>query len=102
MNKTIKEAQEFVKNFSEDRNWQRPPTEVLIHLMEELGEVARNVLNMKNYGGKHDTNAKENMEEELGDVLWLLLKLSNEVKIDLEKSFEKVIEKNSEKYPLNK
>ncbi len=49
--KTIRKMQDYVNNFVREREWQTPPSDILTHIVEELGEVARNVLHMKNYGG---------------------------------------------------
>lgn len=99
-NKTLKEVQEQVKEFVAERNWETPASDILIHMIEELGEVARNVLKMKNYGGQHTTiNLENNMDEELADVFYLLLKLANESNINLGIAFGKKMEKNSKRFP---
>lgn len=99
--RTVEDAQVFVKQFVEQRNWQTPPSDILIHLVEELGEVARNVLILKNYGGQHVEGAKKmNMDEELADVLYLLLKLANECNVNLALAFESKMTKNAQRFPV--
>lgn len=101
--KNVRELQTYVKNFVDERNWQTPASDILIHMMEEMGEVARNVLKMKNYGGQHTADSDHNMPEELADVFYLLLKLANESKVDLVDAFSKKMEKNSKRFPpINK
>ena len=95
----IKEAQDLVDKFVKERNWQTPPSDILVHMMEEMGEVARNVLKMKNYGGQHTADSDNNMPEELADVFYLLLKLANESNVDLVDAFSKKMEKNSKRFP---
>lgn len=97
--KNLRELQVYVKNFVDERNWQTPASDILIHMVEELGEVARNVLKMKNYGGQHTADSDHNMHEELADVFYLLLKLANESKVDLVDAFSKKMEKNSKRFP---
>ena len=97
--KNLRELQFYVKKFVDERNWQTPASDVLIHMVEELGEVARNVLKMKNYGGQHTSDANHNMGEELADVFYLLLKLSNESNVDLVEAFSQKMEKNSKRFP---
>ena len=101
--KNLRELQIYVKNFVNERNWQTPASDILIHMVEELGEVARNVLKMKNYGGQHTSDSENNMNEELADVFYLLLKLSNESNVDLIEAFRQKMEKNSKRFPpINK
>lgn len=97
--KTIKELQEEVNAFVNERKWQTPIDDILIHIVEELGEVARNVLRMKNYGGQHTSDKENNMDEELADLLYLLLKMGNECKVDLGKAFDSKMEKNAKRFP---
>lgn len=97
--RTVEAAQVFVKNFVDERNWHTSASDILIHMVEELGEVARNVLKMKNYGGRHTSESENNMDEELADVFYLLLKLANEANVDLGSAFEAKMEKNSRRFP---
>ena len=69
-------------------------------MLEEMGEVARNVLKMKNYGGQHTSNSDQNMDEELADVLYLLLKLANESNVDINAAFQTKMEKNIKRFPI--
>ena len=102
VSKTILEAQTEVKEFVKERNWQTPASDILIHMTEELGEIARNILKMKNYGGQHTSDGGDNMKEELADLFYLLLKLANETNIDLTKAFEEKMEKNAKRFPPDK
>jgi len=101
-NETLKELQEIIKIFVEERDWKRPSSDTLIHLIEEIGEVGRNILIMKDYGGSHTKDKPTNLEEELADVLYLLLKLANENDVDLQNALLTKIEKIREKFPPNK
>ena len=98
--KTIKELQEYVNAFVNDREWQTPAGDILIHIVEELGEVARNVLHIKNYGGQHTNDKENNMDEELADLLYLLLKMSNACDVNLGKAFTSKMEKNAKRFPV--
>lgn len=55
---------------------------------------------MKNYGGQHLSNSEINIDEELGDILYLILKLSNQTNINLEEAFLKKLKKIRSKYPI--
>lgn len=95
---TIKEAQEKVyKHLVEIGyiNIEKTPIEAFVHLIEEIGEVARNLLHLQ---GKRKqlkyTTEPNNIEDEIADILWQLLKLSSYLKIDLETAFNKKYQKN--------
>jgi len=75
---TICDAQEKVKEFVRDKNWKVDSSEIFNHLVEEIGEVARELRN----------NDKTKLKEELADVLFLIFKLSNEKDISLEEAFK--------------
>ncbi|AWU39921.1 nucleotide pyrophosphohydrolase [Blattabacterium punctulatus] len=65
-----------------------------ILLSEEVGEVSRIIA--RNYGEqslKKDCKEKEDLGEELSDVLFVLICLANQTGIDLEESFHKKLKK---------
>ena len=92
---TIKEAQELVdqwiKNigvryFSELTN--------MAVLTEEVGELAR--VMARKYGDQSfKPGEKENLDEEMADVLWVLICLANQTGVDLTDALLKSIEKKS-------
>mgnify|MGYP001573731886 CR=1 FL=1 len=98
-NLTLEEAQKIVQEFIEERNWQNPPEEIILHMLEEFGEVARNALKLKNYGGQHTSNSPINMDEEIADVFYCLLKLANATNVDLTKAFTEKMDKNRKRFP---
>lgn len=68
-------------------------------LMEEVGEVAR--LMARLYGEQsfknpdHATSAKENLADEMADVLFVLTCLANQTGVDLTEAFNKNMEKKT-------
>ena len=60
-------------------------TEIILHLVEEVGEVCEAIRANQN---------KEDFEDEVADVLWQLNKLCWINEIDLEKVFIKKLNKN--------
>jgi NTP pyrophosphatase (non-canonical NTP hydrolase) len=72
------------------------PKDMLVLLMEEIGELARAI--RKNEGIKMagDTKRSE-MEDEFADCLIYLIDLANHYKIDLEKAFTEKEEKNNKR-----
>ena len=92
---TIKEAQEVVdqwikeygvRYFSELTN--------MTVLTEEVGELAR--VMARKYGDQSfKEGEKDNMGEEMADVLWVLICLANQTGIDLTEELKKSIEKKT-------
>lgn len=68
-----------------------------IHLVEELGEIARQLFNEKI--GRDKLN-KENLSEEIADCVLLLAKLSDNYNINLEVSINKKLQKLKERFKL--
>lgn len=102
---TIKEAQEEVdrwikqygvRYFSELTN--------MAVLTEEVGELAR--VMARRYGDQSfKAGEKDNLEEEMADVLWVLICLANQTGVDLttalEKSFAKKTRRDSTRHLNN-
>lgn len=103
---TIKEAQENVDHwiktygvryFSELTN--------MAVLTEEVGELAR--VMARKYGDQSfKAGEKDNLGEEMADVLWVLLCLANQTGVDLteelKKSIEKKTKRDAERHKNNK
>ena len=94
---TIKEAQEAVdrwireygvRYFSELTN--------MAVLTEEVGELAR--VMARKYGDQSfKEGEKDNIGEEMADVLWVLLCLANQTGVDLTEELKKSIEKKTKR-----
>ena len=92
---TIKEAQQIVdqwikeygvRYFSELTN--------MAVLTEEVGELAR--VMARKYGDQSfKAGEKDNLGEEMADVLWVLICLANQTGIDLTEELQKNIEKKT-------
>lgn len=63
-------------------------------LTEEVGELARIIA--RKYGDQSfKTGEKENLEEEMADVLWVLICLANQTGVNLTKALEQSIAKKT-------
>jgi len=63
-------------------------------LMEEVGELAR--IMARKYGDQSFKNTeKDNLGDEMADVLWVLICLANQTGIDLTEAFQKNMEKKT-------
>lgn len=97
---TIKEAQQQVdqwikeygvRYFSELTN--------MACLTEEVGELAR--VMARKYGDQSfKAGEKENIGEEMADILWVLICLANQTGVDLTEEFEKSIDKKTRRDSL--
>ena len=70
-----------------------PPLANLARLVEEVGELARLMNHHFGPKKKKPDEAEQDLAEELGDILFVLLVLANEQKIDLGEALERVLEK---------
>ena len=84
----IREYQNWLAVWDRARNWDRvPPAHTLIHALEEMGEVARLVLQWEGYKrGPGVEDLKLAMSEELSDLLVFVFKLANQTGIDIEEA----------------
>jgi NTP pyrophosphatase (non-canonical NTP hydrolase) len=70
-----------------------PPLANLARLVEEVGELARLMNHQFGPKKKKAEEAEQHLDEELADILFVLLVLANEQKIDLGAALERVLEK---------
>ena len=104
-NLTIREAQQLVdqwiktigvRYFSELTN--------MAILTEEVGELAR--VMARKYGDQSfKAGEKENLDEEMADILWVLICLANQTGVDLtnalRRSFEKKTNRDKDRHKNN-
>ena len=101
----IKTLTKKIIKFRDKRNWKQfhNPKDVAISLSLEAAEVLehfqwKSKAEINIYVAKH----KSEVAEELADVLYWVLLMSHDLKIDIAKSLEEKIKKNETKYPINK
>lgn len=88
----IKEAQKQVDDWiSQFEVGYWPPLSQLAALVEEVGEAAREINHIE--GSKVKRSGKENLESELGDVLFALICIANSYNISLVDAFKKTMSK---------
>jgi NTP pyrophosphatase (non-canonical NTP hydrolase) len=94
---TIEEAQESVDKWIKKYGvrYFNELTNMAV-LTEEVGELARVIA--RKYGEQSfKEGEKDNLDEELADVLWVVICLANQTGVDLTKALEKSIEKKTER-----
>jgi len=104
---TVNELKDLVKQFCEERNWDQfhNPKDLAIGIITEAGELL-DIFRFK--GDDEITQMMINPEkrtaigEELADVLYFVLRFAQMNNFDLSDQLARKIEKNNERYPVNK
>lgn len=90
----ISEAQQavdaYVGQFKEGY-W--PPLSNLARLIEEVGELARELNHRYGHKPKKAGEPEQDLGIELADIMFVIMAIANEQKIDLEAAFAAVLEK---------
>lgn len=87
----MREEQKEVAEFMEEHDLGGTTAFRLLDLVSEVGEVAKDATKTSKYGQREgDLEVKK---DEIGDVLFSLLAVSNDLDIDAEEAFEEAIEK---------
>ena len=101
----IKKLTEKIEKLRDARDWKQfhNPKDVALSLVLEAGEV------MEHFQWKNKEEIEEYVKEnraeigeELADVLYWVLLLSNDLEIDIKEALDKKIAKNEKKYPVDK
>lgn len=101
----INELTKKIIAFRDARDWRQfhNPKDVALSLVLEATEVMEHFQwKSREEMEKYIVTDKENIGEELADVLYWVLLMSHDLKIDIMDSLEKKIKKNGEKYPIIK
>jgi len=104
---TIKDLKKQVKHFCEERDWDQfhNPKNLATALIIEAGELLEH-FRWDTYDDAeerfNDSAKREEIEDEVADVLYFIIRLSQMYNIDLSTAFNKKIEKNRNKYPVEK
>jgi NTP pyrophosphatase (non-canonical NTP hydrolase) len=95
MNKEIslKEYQKLIDIWILDHGGYWSPLSMLSAIMEELGEVAREINHLEGYKQKKSDEATTSIGEELADVIFAIICIANNYKININKELNLVIEK---------
>ena len=88
----MKDIQEKIKKFCEENDMESPIEYRVLDTISELGEVAKEILKMTDYG-KKPIEYRDELKSELGDVFYSLITIANTFDIDLENALEQVLKK---------
>lgn len=96
--KTLKEIQDKVDNWIQNHGGYWPPLSILSAIMEEVGELAREINFLEGYKPKKDSEKKKtNLGEELADLIFSVICLANYYNIDLTDKIEIILDKYSKR-----
>lgn len=105
MSSDIANLQKMIRQFVDDRDWDQfhNPKDLSISLALEAAEVMEH-FQWKNEEEmvEHVKNYKADVAEEIADVFYWVLLLSNKLDIDLTEAFKQKMEQNRAKYPVEK
>lgn len=92
--KTMKDMQKEVDAYiGQFKEGYFSPLAMLARLTEEMGELAREINHYYGEKPKKSTEKERTIEEELGDVLFVMICMANSLNIDLETAHNIVMEK---------
>lgn len=97
----------IVKTFCEERDWDQfhGPKDLAIGVITEAAELLEHFRFLSDAQALkllNDPSQKEEIEDELADVLFFLLRFSQRFDIDLGRALLRKIEKSEKKYPVEK
>jgi len=106
-NTTIDQLKEQVKKYCEERDWDQyhnlkdlaigvitEASELLEHFRFKSEKEIQQMLN--------DPKKRGEISEEMADTLYFIVRMAQKYDIDLSDAFEKKMEKNRTKYPVDK
>ncbi|PIC81216.1 nucleotide pyrophosphohydrolase [Sporosarcina sp. P18a] len=94
MTKTMEQLQRDVDTYITGfKEGYFPPMELIARLTEELGELSREVQDRYGMKKKKSSEAIRTLEEETGDLLFVLICFANSQQIDLSEALDTVLTK---------
>jgi NTP pyrophosphatase (non-canonical NTP hydrolase) len=92
--KTMRQLQEEVDAYiSQFKEGYFSPLAMLARMTEELGELAREINHYYGEKPKKKSEKEKTIEEEMGDLLFVLICFDNSLNIDLQQAHDLVMEK---------
>ena len=103
----INDLKEKIKKFCEDRDWDQfhNAKELAIGIVTEASELLQHFRFKSEKQVEKmfkDPSKRQEISEEVADVLYFLMRLSQKYDIDLTTELNKKIQKNEQKYPIEK
>ena len=93
----LQELQNLVGRVRRERGFTMDPLRIYALLNEEMGEIAREL--KRTWSPNYEPFSKQDLADEIADVLVCLLALANQFEIDVEKALtEKLLHKDSQRH----
>lgn len=93
----IAEFQQWVRDKDDETQWSCLTTpQLLSHLMEEVGELARSINRILSYAEERQDHLV-NLGHELMDVFWFLVKIANRFDLDLDAETQGFVQRAGER-----
>lgn len=100
----LDELNEDIRKFCEERNWTQfhTPKDLAIGLSTESNELLE-LFRFKDQAGQDallaDPEKRADVEDELADILFFVLRFADLYEVDLESALETKLQKNRKRYP---
>ena len=106
MSKSIKDLQTEVGAFADARKWAETYQVygIMLNMIEEIGEawnVVKHLEKDEKLLKKVIDDSKDELEDFVGDITFLLFKLAHTLQIDVEKSVEDRMDEFKERFPAD-
>jgi NTP pyrophosphatase (non-canonical NTP hydrolase) len=98
----IREYQTWLQGYDVARGWDRvAPSHTFVHLIEEIGEISREVECLEGYRDAQDTDqVRAHLAEELADAATFLFKLAYQCSVDLEDALRANVTKAEDRFSV--
>ena len=95
----MKKMYEQVTCFRDERNWKPEEKDLALSIVLEAAELLENF----QWKGSVEAvaNSRQNIKEEMADILIYLIQLADKLDVDLEKEVLLKVKKNGVKYPVS-
>ncbi len=99
----IREYQSWLQGYDRVRGWDKiAPSHTFMHLIEEVGEIAREVEYVEGYREAADAaEVSARLSEELADATTFLFKLAYQCGVDLEDALRANMDKAEERFSVD-
>ena len=98
----IKKLQEKIEEFDKARGWENDwnVKDLMLNMNEEIGELWNLIKWIDDEKQKKIVdNHKDEVEDFIGDVLFLIIKIANQTNVDVEKSIQDVLDEYEKRMP---
>jgi NTP pyrophosphatase (non-canonical NTP hydrolase) len=101
----MKDSQNKIREFDEERGWSESWNlkDLCLNMNEEIGELWNLIKWLDDKKQKEIVEAnKEEASNFIGDALWIILKMANQMNVDAKNEFDKVFEEYKKRMPAKK